>query len=161
MSNLHQNGTHNCHAFILASCHVCDGLVKLHGLKFHGPKIIIEEVKTLPRTFLNELSKGAVANEQQSMHKIRPTINDVRSRLPTAPTEEQRPTQNINSTFSDAVIPKKKNIALFFGQYTSRDENETSKFPGEGRKNTLKSIPWRQSQSAKSLRRSNVRGIRL
>ena len=42
-----------------------------------------------------------------------PTINDVRSRLPTAPTEEQSPIHNINSTYSNAVLPKKKNIALF------------------------------------------------
>ena len=49
----------------------------------------------------------------------------------------------------------------FFWQYTSRDENETSKFPGEGRKNTLKSISWRQSKWARSLRRSNVREIRF
>ena len=40
-----------------------------------------------------------------------------------------------------------------------RDENETSKFAGEGRKKTLNSIPWRQS--AESLRHSNVRQIRL
>ena len=37
-----------------------------------------------------------------------------------------------------------------------RDENETSKFAGEGRKKTLKSIPWRQSQSAESLRHSTL-----
>ena len=42
-----------------------------------------------------------------------------------------------------------------------RDENETSKFAGEGRKKTLKSTPWRQSQSAESLRHSNVGQIRL
>ena len=47
------------------------------------------------------------------MQKMPPTINDVRSKLPTAPTEEQSPIQNINSTYSKAVIPKKKNIALF------------------------------------------------
>ena len=35
------------------------------------------------------------------------------------------------------------------GQYTSRHENETTKFPGEGM-NALKSIPWYQSQSAES-----------
>ena len=29
----------------------------------------------------------------------------------------------------------------FFGQYTSRDEKETSKFPGEERKNALKAFP--------------------
>ena len=42
-----------------------------------------------------------------------PNTNDVRSKLPTAPTEEQSLIQNINSTYSNAVIPKKKNIALF------------------------------------------------
>ena len=101
------------HTFILAPCHVCNELVKLHGLEFQGRKIIIEEAKTPPRTLLNELSTSAVANDQQNMHKMSPTINDVRSRLPTAPTEEQSPIQNINSTYSNAVIPKKKNIALF------------------------------------------------
>ena len=42
-----------------------------------------------------------------------PTINDLKSKLPTAPTEEQSPIQNINSTYSNAVIPKNKNIAFF------------------------------------------------
>ena len=32
MSNLQQNGRHNDHEFIFASCHVCDGLAKLQGL---------------------------------------------------------------------------------------------------------------------------------
>ena len=41
MSNLQQNGKHNGHPFILAPCHVWDELVKLHGLEFHGRKIII------------------------------------------------------------------------------------------------------------------------
>ena len=49
------------------------------------------------------------------MYKMPPTINDVRSKLPTAPTEEQRSILNIKSTFSNAAIPKKKNIALFSG----------------------------------------------
>ena len=35
------------------------------------------------------------------------------------------------------------------------------KFPGEGRKNALKNIPWRQNQPTESLRHSNVRRIRL
>ena len=113
MSHLQQNGRHNCHAVILAPCHVCDELVKLHGLEFHGRKIIIEEAKTPPGTVVNELSTSAVANDQQSMQKMSPAINDVRSRLPTAPTEEQRPIQNINSPIYNAVIPKKKNIPLF------------------------------------------------
>ena len=47
------------------------------------------------------------------MDKMPPTINDLKSKLPTAPTEEQSPIQNINSTYSNAVIPKKKSIALF------------------------------------------------
>ena len=82
-------------------------------MEIHGRKIIIEKAKTAPRTLVNELSASAVANDQQSMYKLPPTINDVRSRLPTAPTEEQRPIQNINSTYSNAVIQKKKSIALF------------------------------------------------
>ena len=35
------------------------------------------------------------------------------SDVTTAPTEEQRPIQNINSTFANAAIPKKENIATF------------------------------------------------
>ena len=114
MSNLQQNGKHNRHAFILAPFHVCDELVKLHGLWFHFRKIIIEETKTPSRTLVNKLSTSAVANDQQSMQKISSAINNVRSRLPAAPIEEQSPIQNINRTFSNAVISKKKNIALFF-----------------------------------------------
>ena len=60
--------------FISAPCHVCDDLVKLHGLKFHGRKIIIEEAKIPPRTFVNELFTSAVANHQEIMHKMTPTI---------------------------------------------------------------------------------------
>ena len=77
-------------------------------------------------------------------------MSDVKRRLSTASKEEQRPIQNINSTYSNAVMPKIKKM-LFI-----RDENETSKFAGEGRKKTLKSIPWRQSQSAESLRHSTL-----
>ena len=70
MSNLEQNGKHNGHGFISAPCHVCHELVKLHGLEFHDRKIIIEEAKTPPRTLVNELLTSAVANDQQSIHKI-------------------------------------------------------------------------------------------
>ena len=73
----------------LAPWPACNELVKLHGLEFQGHKIIIEETKTPPRTFLNELSTSAVANDQQNIHKMPPTINDVRPRLPATPTEEQ------------------------------------------------------------------------
>ena len=45
MSNLQQNGSHNGHAFILATCHVCDELVKLYGLEFHGRKILLKKLK--------------------------------------------------------------------------------------------------------------------
>ena len=38
----------------LAPCHVCEELVKSYGLEFHGHKIIIEEAKTSPRTYLNK-----------------------------------------------------------------------------------------------------------
>ena len=47
------------------------------------------------------------------MHKMTPTINNVRSRLPAAPKKEHYPIQNINSKFSNVVIPNKENIALF------------------------------------------------
>ena len=108
MSKLQQNKRHNGHVFISAPCHVYDELVKLHGLEFNGRKTIIKEVKTSPGPLVNELSRKAVANDQQSMHKKPSTITDIRSRLPTAPTEEQHPIQSINCTFSIKVIPKKK-----------------------------------------------------
>ena len=82
-------------------------------MEFQGRKIVIEEAKTPRRTLLNELSTSTLANYQQNMHKMSSTINDVRSRLPTAPPEEPSPIQNIQSTYSNAVIPKKKTIALF------------------------------------------------
>ena len=63
-SKLQQNGRHNNRAFILAPCLVCNELAKLHGLEFHGRKIISEEAKTPPRTLLNKLSTSAVANDQ-------------------------------------------------------------------------------------------------
>ena len=68
---MQQNGRHSGHVFILAH-----------------RKIIIEEAKTPPMTLVNELSTSAVANDQQSMHKMPPTINDVGSSLLTAPAEE-------------------------------------------------------------------------
>ena len=111
-------------------------------MEFCGRKIIIEEAKTSPKTLVNKLSTSALANDYQSMRKMPPTFDDVRSRLPKTPTEEQCPIQYIKSTFSKAATPKKKNIALFFGEYTSRDKNEISRFPGGEWKNTLKSIPW-------------------
>ena len=117
MSNFQQYGRHNGHVFILAPFHVYNELVKLNGLEFHCHKIIIKEAKTPPRTLLNELSTTVVANIQRNMHKMSPTINDLRSKSPTTPTEEQSPIPNINSTYSNAVIPKKKNIALFLTVY--------------------------------------------
>ena len=123
MSKLQHNGKHNGHGFILAPCHVCNELVKLHDLEFQGRKIIIEEAKTPPRTLLNELSTCAVVNDQQNMHKMPPTINDVRSRLTTAPTEERSPIRNINSIYSNAVYTKEEKHCTFFGQYTFRDLN--------------------------------------
>ena len=74
------------------------------------------------------------------MPKLLPNIKDVRSRLPTASREEQDSSQSINSTFPNATIPKKKKYFTFLGQYTLTHENDTSKFPGEGRNKALKSI---------------------
>ena len=51
MSNLQQNGSHNGHVFILAPYHVCDELVKLHGLEFQGGNFIIEKAKTSPMIY--------------------------------------------------------------------------------------------------------------
>ena len=113
MSKLQQNGRLNSNAFILAPCHVSNELVELHSLGFNDRKIIIEEAKAPTKALLNVLLTSAEANDQQNMQKMPSTINNVRSKLPTAPKEEQSPIQNINSTYSNAVIPKKKNIALF------------------------------------------------
>ena len=77
-------------------------------MEFHDRKIMIEEVKTLPRGLVNRLS----TNDQKSMYKMPPLINNVRSRLPKALTDKQHSVQNISSTFPNAIIPKKKNIAL-------------------------------------------------
>ena len=90
-------------------------------MEFHGRKIITEEVKSLPRPLVNKLSTNAVANDQKSMHKMFPTINNIRSRLPTAPNEEDS-IQNINNTFPNTIIPKTKSLR-FSGQYTSRHKN--------------------------------------
>ena len=114
MSKLQQNGRHNGHTFILAPCHVCNELVKLHELEFHDLKFIIEEAKTPPRTLLNELSTSAVANDQQNMPKKPPTINDVRSRLPAASIEEQSPIQNINSIHIPMQLYQRRKTLYFF-----------------------------------------------
>ena len=113
ISKLQQNGRHNGHAFILAPCDVCNELLKLHGLEFHGLKIIIEEAKTPPRTLLNELSTSAVANDQQNMDKTPPNVKDVKSKLPTAPTEDQSPIQIINSIFSMQLYQRRKTLHFF------------------------------------------------
>ena len=42
MFKLHQNGRRNDHEFILAPCHVCNELVKLHGLEFHSRKLLLK-----------------------------------------------------------------------------------------------------------------------
>ena len=70
---------------------MCNEIAKLHGLEFQGRKIIIQEAKAPPRTLLNELCTSAAANDQQNMHKMPSIINDVRSKSPIAPTEEQSP----------------------------------------------------------------------
>ena len=63
LPRLQWNRKHNGHAFFLAPFHACDELVKLHGLEFHSGKIIIEEAKTPPRTFVNKLSTNAATND--------------------------------------------------------------------------------------------------
>ena len=42
---LQQNGGHNGDAITLAPCHVCDELVKLHGLAFHAVKLLLKKPK--------------------------------------------------------------------------------------------------------------------
>ena len=142
MSNLQQNIRQNGHAFILVHCHVCDELVKVHGLEFHGRKIIIEEAKTPPRTLITDLFTSAVANDQKVCLKYLPSLTmsdqdyqqhlqknnlqlrtfpvDTRRKFKVNKTSERLMyvqftscVHGVNSTYSDAVIPKKKDIALF------------------------------------------------
>ena len=83
---------------------------------FTAVKLLLKKLKHhlgLSETLVNQLLTSIVANDQQSKHKMPATINDFISKLPTAPTEEQSLIQNIKSTFSSTVIPKKKNIVLF------------------------------------------------
>ena len=82
------------------------------GWNFTALKISVEEAKTPFSALIKELSLSVAANNQQGMHRMPTIINNIRSRLPTVPTEEQHPIQNINSTFSNAVIQKKNNISL-------------------------------------------------
>ena len=57
---------------------------------FKVAKLLLKKLKHHQGLYLlNELSTSAVANDQQNMNKMPPTINDVRSRLTTVPTEEQ------------------------------------------------------------------------
>ena len=58
--------------------------------------------------------------EEFILHKMPHTINDARSRLPTAPAEEQHPNQKINSILCNAVISKKKNTTLFLDSLIRR-----------------------------------------
>ena len=59
-----------------------------------------------------------------------PHVPTLISRVPIIPLIPFR-----DSPFRPLQIAKKHRT--FFGEYTSRDENETCKFPGEGRKNIL------------------------
>ena len=112
MSKLQQNGRHSSHAFVLLPCHVCDELVKLHGLEFHVRKSIIEEAKTPPRALVCELST----------------------------TEEQHPIRTLIIHFLIQLYQRRKTSQFFWTVYL-RHENETSKFPGEVRKNTFYEFP--------------------
>ena len=65
-----QNGTRNGHEFILLTCRVCDNLVKLHGLEFHGRKSITEEAKTPLRPLAYNFSTNTVANDYLACIKV-------------------------------------------------------------------------------------------
>ena len=117
MSKLQQNGRRSSHAFVSLPCHVCDELVKLHGLEFHVRKSIIEEVKTPPRTLVCELSPSAVANNQQSMHKMAPINNDLTSRLPIPTTEEQHPIRTLIIHFLMQLYQRRKTSQFFWTVY--------------------------------------------
>ena len=117
MSKLQQNGRRSSHAFVSLPCHVCHELVKLHGLEFHVRKSIIEEVKTPPRTLVCELSPSAVANNQQSMHKMAPVNNDLTSRLPIPTTEEQHPIRTLIIHFLMQLYQRRKTSQFFWTVY--------------------------------------------
>ena len=63
----------------------------------------IKHHTTPHRTLVNVSSTNALANDQQSMHEMSPIFNNIKSRLPTAPTEKQDPIQIINSTFPNTI----------------------------------------------------------
>ena len=47
------------------------------------------------------------------MYKNPSALNGIRSRLSTAPKEEQHPIRNINSTYANAIVPKKEHYTFF------------------------------------------------
>ena len=158
MPKLLQIGRHSGHAFILAPCHVCDELVKLHCLEFHGLEIsIIEESKTPPQTLVKKTSTNAVANDQQSIHKMPSRYNDVT----TAPTEEQHPIQNINSTFPNGTIPKKENIAPFLDSVPRGMEMKHLNSQVKEERIHLKVFPGAKTNQLNHHVIPNVRGIEL
>ena len=124
---------------------ICDELLKLHGLKFYGLKTIIEEAEIPPTSLINKFSTNTLANEQQSMHKMPPTIKEAKSRLPTAPTEEQDSINNIKSTFVNVIIPKKKNIALFSDSIPRGMKMKQQIFQTNEKRINLKTFPGAQA----------------
>ena len=110
MSKLQQNGRQwswICFSTLSSFWWVC----KIHGLEFHGFKIFTEEAETPLRTFVNKLLTNAVASDQ-SMHKMRPTINDVRSGLPAARTKNNIQFRTLTVHFPMQLYQRKK-TALF------------------------------------------------
>ena len=72
-------------ATVTAPVHVCEELLKLHGIVFHGNPLVIE------------MSKSPL---EQSNHYFQPPLQ-----LP--------PIERIRHTYGKAVNPKRKDIALF------------------------------------------------
>ena len=83
------------------------------------------------------------------------------SDVTTAPTEEQRPIQNINSTFANAAIPKKENIATFLDSIPRGIEKKYLDSQVKEERIHLKVFPSVKTNQLDHYVIPNVRGIQL
>ena len=104
-----------------------------------------------------KISTSAVANDLQSIHKMPSLHSDVT----TAPTEEQRPIQNINSTFANAAVPKKENIATFLDSIPRGIEKKHLNSQVKEERIHLKVFPSVKTNQLDHYVIPNVRGIQL
>ena len=79
----------------------------------------------------------------------------------TAPTEEQHPIQNINSTFPNGTIPKKENIAPFLDSVPRGMEMKHLNSQVKEERIHLKVFPGAKTNQLNHHVIPNVRGIEL